>query len=143
MAISFHINCIPPKSTHQAALRILRRRDGTQFLGKCSSSKGKHVQNELLMLFAPHAPPAPMQGALTLNVYWAYPWRKSEKKANIAKGAMLCDTRPDCDNLAKFIMDILTRLGFYKDDGQVASLNFTKSWSNAPGITVTLDSAEE
>jgi len=138
--IDFFIPCIPPKSTHQAAQRILRRRDGTQFIGKFATSKGKQVEGELMMLFAPHRPLTPMQGPLSLSVKWNYPWRKSEKKVNRARGWMPCDVRPDCDNLAKFVCDILTRLAFYDDDGQVADLNFLKGWSDKIGIGIRIES---
>jgi Holliday junction resolvase RusA-like endonuclease len=137
--IDFFIPCIPPKSTHQAALRILRRHDGTQFVGKFATSKGKRVEGELLTLFAPFRPAAPMQGPLSLAVNWSYPWRKSEKKKNRERGEMPCDVRPDCDNLSKFVCDILTRLAFWNDDGQVCDLRFRKYWSEKPGIGITID----
>ena len=140
--IDFFVNCIPPKSTHQAALRILKRRDGTQFVGKFASSKGKHVQAELITLFTPYRPMTPMQGPIILIVNWNYPWRKSEKKINRARGIMPCDVRPDCDNLAKFVCDIFTRLAFWNDDGQVYSLTFQKWWSDTPGIGIRIDPIE-
>ena len=138
--INFFIPCIPPKSTHQAALRILKRHDGTQFVGKFATSKGKRVEGELMTLFMPHRPPAPMQGPLELTVDWCYPWRKSEKRSNKTDGRLPCDVRPDCDNLAKFVCDILTRLAFWNDDGQVANLIFRKCWHNHPGIGIRIES---
>ena len=141
--LSFFISCIPPKSTHQAALRILKRHDGTQFVGKFATSKGKAVESELMTLFMPHRPPQPMQGPLSLEVRWQYPWRKSEKKANRAKGILACDVRPDCDNLAKFVCDIMTRLAFWNDDGQVANLTFSKTWCNSPGIGIMVEEINE
>ena len=139
--IDFFVSCVPPKSTHQAALRILKRHDGKMFVGKFATSKGKQVEGELLTLFVPYRPPAPMQGPLMLSVHWIYPWRKSEKKVNIERGIIPCDVRPDCDNLAKFVCDIMTRLGFYGDDGQIAVLKFSKSWGQKPGISVHIEPA--
>ena len=138
MKLEFFIPCIPPKSTHQAALRILKRRDGTQFVGKFATSKGKQTQNELMMLFAPHRPLAPMNGPLKLKLVWAYPYRKSESLKHIYPYKP-CDTRPDVDNLLKFIMDIMTRLGFYHDDGQVSAISFMKCWNMETGISVMLE----
>ena len=136
--IYFHIDCNPPKSTHQGSMRIMKRKGGAQFIGKFASSKGKKAQDELTAMFTPYTPSEPLQGALELNVLYAYPWRKAEKKANIAKGEMLCDKRPDCDNLSKMIQDILGKLQFYGDDGSIARLIFTKVWSSFPGITITI-----
>ena len=135
---AFTINCVPPKSTHQASLRIMKRRDGTQFVGKCETSKGKKVQRELLTLFAEHRPPEMLSGPLGVAVDWVYPWRKSEPKKNRTTGLKPCDTRPDVDNLAKCVLDIMTRLGFWGDDGQVAALTFCKFWGDKPRIGVSI-----
>ena len=54
--LQFFIPCIPPKTTAQAALRIMKRANGQQFVGKYDTSKGKQVQGELIALLRPHAP---------------------------------------------------------------------------------------
>jgi len=136
--ISFFVNCIPPKSTHQAGLRIIRKKDGTQFIGKFASSKSKHAQDDLTTLFAPYRPLIPIEGALAIRIEWFYPFRKSESKKNITKGLIPCDTRPDCDNLIKGVCDVLTRLGFWRDDAQIAQIIFRKFWAIKPGIEVKI-----
>jgi len=136
--IWFSISCIPPKSTHQASQRILKRKDGSQFIGKFATSKGKRAQDDLMSLLRPHTPPKPLEGALAVTIIWNYPWRKSEPKKNRVHGSLPCDTRPDCDNLAKGFLDIMGRLGYFFDDAQVAELNFSKNWSEHPGISVEI-----
>jgi len=136
--INFFVNCIPPKSTHQSGLRIIRKKDGTQFIGKFASSKSKHAQDDLMTLFAPFRPPIPLEGALIVKIEWFYPFRKSESKKNIERGFIPCDTRPDCDNLTKGVCDILTRLGFWRDDAQIADMNFKKFWALKPGIEIKI-----
>lgn len=137
-SIKFFIKCNPPKSTAQASARILKRKDGSQFIGKFANSKGKQVQNELMVLLKPHVPESAFNGPVQLSVVWCYPWRKSESKKNKAAGMKYCDTRPDCDNLLKMFNDCMTRLGFWTDDSQVAVLHFEKIWSNYPGIQVEI-----
>jgi len=119
-------------------MRIMKRRDGTQFVGKFANSRGKKVQDELTKIFTPFIPDKPLEGPLYLKVLWAYPWRKAETKKNKAKGNMWCTTRPDCSNLIKIPEDILTRLGFVGDDSQFAVIEFAKVWSDNAGITVTI-----
>jgi Holliday junction resolvase RusA-like endonuclease len=136
--MKFFIQCTPPKSTHQGSMRIMKRKDGTQFVGKFASSKGRKAQDELTALFMPHKPSKPMEGPLMLNVAWCYPWRKAEKKSNKEKQWMWCDTRPDCSNLIKIPEDILTRLGFVHDDSQFAKIVFSKFWGDHPGIAVEI-----
>ena len=131
------LSCIPPKATHQASARILKRRDGTSFVGKMQNSKGKAVQRDLLALLHPHAPAQPFEGPLKVKVAWCYPWRKSEPKKNRLAGSKPCDTRPDVDNLAKMFLDICSRL-FWVDDSQISSLTFSKWWGDHPGIALEI-----
>ena len=136
--LSFFIPCNPPKSTAQASHRIMKRKDGTQFVGKFANSKGKKVQDELMILLQQHRPEQAFEGPIELHVSWNYPWRKSEPKKNRARGMKPCDTRPDCDNLLKLLQDCMTRLGFWNDDSQIAQLHFYKWWGDSPGIGITI-----
>ena len=136
--IHFNITCNPPKATAQASLRIMKRKDGTQFVGKFAKSKGKQAQNDLMTLLMPHVPARPLEGPLKLEVIWTYPWRKSEKKSNLKLFWIPCDTRPDADNLCKLLLDAMTRLGYWNDDGQVYSLYFRKGWGDQPGINIKI-----
>ena len=133
--IRFHIACIPPKSTAQAGLCILKRRDGTQFVGRMEKSKSQRAKNDLMALFAEHRPPQPLAGPLLVRLEWTYPWRKSEPKKNRVTGRKLVDTRPDADNIFKFVADVMTRLGFWLDDAQVHPC-ILRYWGDEPGIDV-------
>jgi len=138
-SIAFFIPCNPPKSTAQASHRIMKRRDGTQFVGKFDSSKGKAVQDELLIMLGQHRPATAFSGPLVLIVEWCYPWRKSEPKKNMVSGWKWCDTRPDVDNLCKLLFDCMTRLGFWVDDSQISRLDFSKKWGDFPGIDIAIE----
>ena len=135
--LSFIINCNPPKHTAQGGKRILKTKDGRFFIGKKSNSKAQQTENELLMLLYPYRPEKPFLGALEEKIRWVYPYRKSEPKKNIGK-EIWCDTRSDCDNLVKMFNDCLTRLNFWKDDGQVAILHFEKLYDEKPRIEVDI-----
>ena len=135
--IEFKINCIPPKSTHQSGLRIMKKRDGSQFVGKFDTGKSKKIQKELTYFFQEHTPITPLEGPLRLMVKWVYPYRKAEPKKNL-HSPIWCDTRPDCDNLVKGINDIMGRLGYYTDDGQISHLDFQKMWAKDFGIYIKL-----
>lgn len=138
MTLRFHIDCIPPKSTAQGSATIMHRKDGSAFIGKMQSSKARTTQRDLIALFQPHRPRQPYAGPVRVVIDWVYPWRKSESKRNRAAGYRPCDTRPDCDNLCKLVLDIMTRLGFWNDDGQVYSLSIEKGWGDIPGIGVSV-----
>ena len=139
MELCFDIKCIPPKHTAQGSSTILKNfKTGHYFIGKKSNSNATKAKNELIALIAPYAPQMPIEGPVSLSVVWAYPWRASESKKNKEKGFMYCYTKPDCDNLTKQLADILTRLGFWRDDAQVACLQFSKVWRDNPGISIQI-----
>ena len=135
----FVVKCNPPKSTHQASLRIITPKDGRKaFVGKYDSGKAKQAKNTMASLFQNHRPLFTFQGPVSLTVTYAYPWRKSEPKKNRVKGWKYCDTKPDCDNLSKQLCDVMTDLNFWNDDSQVAALHFIKIWSDNPRIEVKI-----
>lgn len=37
---------------------------------------------------------------------------------------------PDCDNLAKLVLDVMTKIAYFKDDSQVALLYVTKAYAS-------------
>ena len=132
--MKFHLHCIPPKSTHQSSLRVFKI--GNHYsIGK--SKKGQDTQNGLMALLLPYVPEQPLTGALKLNIRWVYPYRKSEPKKN-RTGLIPCTTKPDIDNLSKFLCDCLTRLGFWTDDSLVYSLSFEKYWGDDIGIFIEI-----
>ena len=141
MTISFKINCVPPKSTHQHNVRIFKNRNGKSFIGKSKTNKAAQAHATLLQLLHPYAPPAPLDGPLKLQVEWIYPYRKSEPKKN-RYGSIPCNTRPDCDNLAKGLQDVMTSCGFWNDDSQIFQLDFSKWWGSIPGIGIVITEYE-
>lgn len=66
----------------------------------------------------PHAPHAPMWGAVALHITFYYHGRCSDPRRKT--------TRPDLDNLAKVVIDAMTAVGFWRDDSQVVSLSLAK-----------------
>jgi Holliday junction resolvase RusA-like endonuclease len=133
---TFFLDCIPPKTTHQAGARIFKTKHGTPFIGQ--SSKAKGVANDIYAQLLPHRPTTPYEGPLQLELVWQYPWRKSEKKSVRLAGSAPCSTRPDCDNLAKLFCDQMGKANFFKDDGQIYSLKISKIYSNTTGIKCSL-----
>ena len=140
--IEFFIDCIPSNSSHQGSLTILKRKDGSQFVGKFANSKAKKWEGEMLTLFAPYKPSYPIEGPVTVECVWVFPWRKAETKKNRARGVMPKDTKSDADNLWKGIGDVLTRLGFYKDDSLIYQLRLKKLWGDRPGIGIKVKEFE-
>ena len=43
-------------------------------------------------------------------------------------------TKPDVDNMAKLLIDVMTECGYWHDDGQVSQLLLTKYWCQNENI---------
>lgn len=134
--IQFHLAIVPPKATSQTAGKRIAIIRGKPMFFK--NQKAQSAENDLTLLASRHAPEKPMEGPIHLEVAFSWPWRASEPKKNRLQGAMAHTSKPDCSNAIKMLEDVLTKLRFWNDDNQVASLRVTKWWSDEPGITVTI-----
>ena len=132
------IPCVPPKATQQGSAMILRRKDGTPFVGKASNSAGAKAKRTLLTLLLCHAPKRSFEGPTEVEVKLVFPWRKSEPKKNKALGIMPMVTKPDLDNLSKMIVDSMADANWFSGgDQQVHLLTLSKWWGDEVGITIT------
>ena len=86
---------------------------------------------------APYAPKEPLNGAIRLKATFAY---RAAKKSDIGKWKL---TRPDTDNMIKTVKDVMTRMGFWKDDAQIVVERCSKFWSKDPGIGIVVEPLEE
>ena len=128
------LNIPPPKGTAQQQKTVARGR----FITKYDPPNVKEMKRIFTRELIPHAPAEPLEGALSLEVLFAYPYRKADAKK--AQGRdMWKDRQPDCDNLVKGLNDIMEKLGFYSNDGQIASLTIGKIWSEEPRIEINLE----
>lgn len=132
----FRVGLEPIRTTHQTDLRILKTRDGRQFIGKMSKSKVKKWGETFALLVRRHKPDVPISGPLWLRLVFAFPLNKGDK----GKGGPH-HVRPDWDNLPKTVCDILTREGFWHDDGQIVIGQVVKVRSRHPFIGVKVSQA--
>lgn len=137
-SLEIKLKCIPPKSTHQSGLRILKNKQGRTFIGRFNSGKSKQETQFLTELLFEYIPDKPFEGPLKVFIGWMYPHLKSTPKKNLDK-IIPCDKRPDIDNLTKNLFDTLTRLGFFIDDSQVFDLHFVKMYNPVFGIYIKIE----
>ena len=132
--ISFHLACIPPKTSHHAK-RIVR-------VGKLSllADKPELVATKQMLdaLLLPHQPSAPIAGPVVLEVVYTWPWLTSHSKRARAAGRLPHTSKPDLDNVTKSLTDRLKALRFIDDDQAVVELRARKWWSGTPGIEITI-----
>ena len=131
--ISFYVPMDPPTCTHQEK--------------KVSVVKGKPVfyeppelvaaRSSLMARIGKHKIQDKLIGPLKLSVSWRF---YSEKHPE----GKWRSTKPDTDNLQKLLKDVMTDLGFWKDDAQVCIEQVEKMWSQKyPGIVIEIEKLEE
>ncbi|MBP1764157.1 MAG: endodeoxyribonuclease RusA [Firmicutes bacterium] len=128
MMIEFFVPIIPPTVTHQEK--------------KVTVVKGKPVfyeppelvdaRQKLTAYLASHTPKEKFTGPLQLITKWLYP------KGNHEDGEYKT-TKPDTDNMIKLLKDVMTGLGFWKDDALVASEITEKFYGDKPGIYIRIN----
>ena len=113
-----------PQTTHQSGTRI-------DFRGR-QTYKSKHLQEVesfYTQLLKPFAPKEPIVGGALVDISFYY------KTAKRLRGLpRLC--RPDVDNMAKTVLDVMTKLGYWNDDSQVIQLKASKFNSDSNRICI-------
>lgn len=104
-----------------------------------TSAAAERAGRELAGLLRHSTPTAPFGGPLRLTVTFCMPIpkRRHEGQRDGAPHA----SRPDIDNLAKLVLDVLSRLRWWHDDAQVSELRAGKFYGERPGVHVRIDRA--
>jgi Holliday junction resolvase RusA-like endonuclease len=132
----FFVSCVPPKTTAQ------QKRHNGQTGAYFQSKDGKAAEATYQALFLPHQPKEAHTGALQVEIILRWPWRSSESKKVRALGQVAMTTKPDADNIAKQLIDVLKSLRFFGDDASISDLIVRKRWGDNPGIRVRINRAE-
>lgn len=134
----FKLKMVPPTATaQQKGERVIG--------GYIHHYKKKNVRDAEALLrdaLLPHIPDAPIEGQpIRLDVRWLFPYPKSAKKHK--PGAMRWKiTRPDTDNLNKLLKDVMTDMGFWKDDALICAETIWKCYADEPGIIICITTME-
>lgn len=96
----------PPRTTHQQK-GVNFRTGGFYTKEKVQSAKDWYGWN-----LKKYAPDEPFTGAVAVSVAWHFELKSAKKMTPKT-------TRPDLDNLEKALFDVMTKLGFWKDDSQI------------------------
>ncbi len=133
MRTEFFVPMIPPTATHQE--KKVRVANGKPVFYEPTEVKA--ARRKLEARLAKHAPKQKHAGAVYLGVKWCFPIQGRHRDGEYRT------SKPDTDNLQKLLKDVMTRLGFWKDDAQVASEHAEKFWAEVPGIYVVVEGLED
>jgi Holliday junction resolvase RusA-like endonuclease len=129
MRTEFFMPMIPPTVTHQ-------EKDVTVKNGKpifYEPTELKAARTKLTAHLAQHIPAEKYTGAVRLITKWCFPITGKHQSGEYKT------TKPDTDNLQKMLKDVMTSLGFWKDDALVASEITEKFWADNPGIYICIE----
>ena len=93
----------------------------------------KDAKNKLAAHLSKHVPPHPSDSAVRLIVKWCFPIKGRHRDGDWRT------SKPDTDNLQKLLKDVMTSLGYWKDDALVCSEICEKFWAATPGIYIHIE----
>ena len=136
--MTFKLKMIPPTATaQQKGERVVN--------GYIHHYKKKNVADAEAILrdaLLPHIPPEPITDQpIMLSVRWTFPYPKSAKKHRPGWYRWKI-TRPDTDNLNKLLKDVMTDMGFWKDDALICAEVIQKAYGDEPGIEIGIKVVE-
>ncbi|NTU67988.1 MAG: RusA family crossover junction endodeoxyribonuclease [Chlorobiaceae bacterium] len=107
-----------------------------------STDKGNFLLSSLA-----HRPEQPIRDPLVVVLDFGFPRPKSHFGSGVNASKMkqyaphYHTSKPDIDNLQKFVMDALNGV-FWHDDSCVCVVHAAKRYSDTPGVRVTISPAE-
>lgn len=128
MQIEFFMPMIPPTATHQE--KKISYINGKPVFYE--ETKLREARAKLSAHLAKFVPKEKFTSAVRLVTKWCFPI-----KGNHADGDYKT-SKPDTDNLQKLLKDVMTELGFWKDDALVCVELCEKFWADIPGIYINI-----
>ncbi len=132
MNLSFFLPMIPPTVTHQE--KKITVVNGKPIVYEPAELKA--ARSKLEATLAKYKPEKKYTGAVRFLVKWCFPRNGNHRNGEYKT------TKPDTDNLQKLLKDVMTDLGFWKDDALVASEVIEKFWADIPGIYIAISDLE-
>lgn len=135
----FKLKMIPPTATaQQKGERVVG--------GYIHHYKKKNVAAAEAILrdaLLPYVPVEPITDQpIYFTVRWMFPYPKSARKHQPGRKRWKI-TRPDTDNLNKLLKDVMTDMGFWKDDALICQEIICKIYDDEPGIWISIRTVEE
>jgi len=99
-------------------------------------------KNALRDALRPVAPSVPWEGPVRVDLTFIMPRPQALMRKKDPDAPIYCGRKPDRDNLDKVVLDVLTELKFWLDDGQAAAGEISKLYhaktSGEPGARIRL-----
>lgn len=134
--IHIELDILPPKSTGQSGKK-LGTINGHAILFKTKEARA--LENMLYGLLYPYRPEKPLDKAITLRLYYWYPYPASWSKKKRESGLLFPKTtKPDYDNSIKQMQDVLTKLQYWTDDARIFDGGLKKFYAPCGKVIINM-----
>lgn len=125
-----------------------RNMGGGRFAARVyDAGTAEHWKSCVAIAAKPFLPPVPTGEPLRVLIAFYLPRPKGHLNAR-GEVRPAAPARPvnkmDCDNLAKAVLDALTQIGMWQDDGQIVTLNVSKNYADGQfpaGAAIQIEAA--
>lgn len=123
---------LPTTTAQEKKIRIIHKNGKTHpmFYDPPKTKQSRKILREALAPFVPEEPI--IKKPICLYVEWLFPLTKTANEGDWKI------TRPDTDNLQKMLKDVMTEIGFWKDDALVCMEHIEKQYSADSGIYISI-----
>lgn len=121
---------IPPKSTFQQRDRNFHQ-----------TANARLAMAQWQAILEPYKPPKPFTGPLSFRMVITWPHTRETEKQNGGRPVWKT-TRPDGVNILKGVEDIMTRLGYWPDDNQLAIETVERWHGDMAGVYFCIEEIE-
>lgn len=131
--ISFHVPGIPKA---QPRPRAFAKKFGDKYQARVYDAKtAEGWKSQIAIAARTSIPTSPIDGPIRVDIDFIFPRpQRLMRKADV-DGEIFHESKPDRDNLEKAVLDCLTTLAFWHDDGQVCDGRVRKLYQAKGGFT--------
>lgn len=98
----------------------------------------QETHKQFALALKPYKPKKPSEAPIKLCIWLAFDIKSPKRLWGTWK-----TTKPDCDNYVKEFIDVMTELGWWKDDSQIVDLRIRKTYAEKASIFVVWEELKE
>lgn len=128
---------LPRATAQQKGEAVRYTRSGQAYIQHYKKEKVKALHNEFAYRLKRYAPPVPSEDPIRLIVFLGFDVKEKQLWGKYKT------TRPDGDNYIKELKDVMTEIGFWKDDAQVVDERVVRTYAEKGSITIQVETLNQ
>lgn len=128
---------LPRATAQQKGEAVRYTRSGQAYIQHYKKEKVKALHNEFAYRLKRYAPPVPSEDPIRLIVFLGFDVKEKQLWGKYKT------TRPDGDNYIKELKDVMTEIGFWKDDAQVVDERVVRTYAEKGSITIQVETLKQ